>query len=70
MSGNWDQRELILDLSFLGEGNFKAEVFQDGKNAHRVASDYKKIEIPVPSDRKLKINMAPGGGYAMKISKI
>ena len=67
---NWDQRELILDLSFLGEGNFKAEVFQDGKNAHRVASDYKKIEIPVPSDRKLKINMAPGGGYAMKISKI
>lgn len=67
---NWDQRELILDLSFLGEGNFKAEVFQDGKNAHRVASDYKKIEIPAPSDRKLKINMAPGGGYAMKISKI
>ncbi|WP_353123967.1 glycoside hydrolase family 97 C-terminal domain-containing protein, partial [Dysgonomonas capnocytophagoides] len=67
---NWDQRELILDLSFLGEGNFKAEVFQDGKNAHRVASDYKKIEIPVPSDRKLKISMAPGGGYAMKISKI
>lgn len=67
---NWDERELTVDLSFLGDGNYKAEIFCDGKNANRIASDYKKLEMPVPTDRKLNIKMASGGGYAMKIMKI
>ena len=33
------------------------------------ARDYKKEVIPVPTDRKLKIHMAPGGGYAARIQK-
>ena len=58
-----------LDLSFLGEGNFKGEVFKDGINADRVAKDYKKEIIDIPADRKLPISMAPGGGYVVKITK-
>ncbi|MCC9137815.1 glycoside hydrolase family 97 protein [Pontibacter silvestris] len=64
---NWDARELELDLSCLGEGNYKAEVFRDGVNADRVASDYKREVIDVPQNRKLKIYMAPGGGYVTRI---
>ena len=66
---NWEPRELELDLSFLGDGDYKLELFKDGINADRAASDYKKEIIPVPADRKLKIKMAPGGGYAAKIYK-
>ena len=66
---NWDARELTLDLSFLGEGNYTLELFKDGINADRAARDYKKEVIPVPTDRKLKIKMAPGGGWAAKIYK-
>lgn len=66
---NWDKREITLDLSFLGEGNYKAEIFKDGINADRVARDYKKEIIDVPADRKLTVKMAPGGGYAAKIYK-
>ncbi|MDR1723373.1 MAG: glycoside hydrolase family 97 protein [Tannerella sp.] len=66
---DWDARELTLDLSFLGEGRFKGEIFKDGINADRVARDYKKTTIDIPADRKLKIAMAPGGGYVAKISK-
>jgi alpha-glucosidase len=66
---NWTARQLELDLSFLGEGNFKAEVFKDGINADRAARDYKKELIDIPASRKLIINMAPGGGYVMKITK-
>ncbi|PRY10200.1 alpha-glucosidase [Pontibacter ummariensis] len=66
---NWDPREMELDLSFLGEGNYKAEVFRDGINADRKASDYKHEVIDVPQDRKLKITMAPGGGYVARIYK-
>lgn len=66
---NWDPRELELDLSFLGEGDYKLELFKDGINADRAASDYKKEVIEVPANRKLPISMASGGGYAAKIYK-
>ena len=66
---NWDARGLELDLSFLGEGEYQAEVFEDGINADRVGKDYKRKIIRIPSDRKLKIHMAPGGGLAMRIWK-
>lgn len=66
---NWDSREMELDLSFLGEGDYKLELFKDGINADRAACDYKKEVLQVPADRKLKIEMAPGGGYAAKIYK-
>ena len=64
---NWSPRSLELDLSFLGEGAFTAEVFKDGMNANRAARDYKKEIISIPSDRKLTVDMAPGGGFVMKI---
>ncbi|NDW10725.1 glycoside hydrolase family 97 protein [Dysgonomonas sp. 520] len=66
---NWDARTLQLDLSFLGEGSWQAEIFKDGANANRIASDYKKEIINIPADRKLNISMASGGGCAMKIYK-
>ncbi|HYG40234.1 MAG TPA: glycoside hydrolase family 97 protein [Cytophagales bacterium] len=64
---NWDKRDQELDLSFLPEGNYKAEVFRDGVNADRAAQDYKREVIDVPGDRKLKISMAPGGGFVARI---
>lgn len=66
---SWTPRELILDCSFLGEGNYEMEVFRDGVNADRAASDYRKETIAMPADRKLKVNMAPGGGFTGKIIK-
>lgn len=66
---NWDARTVALDLSFLGEGDFIAEIFQDGPNADKVAQDYKREIVNIPSDRKLSFAMASGGGYIMKIFK-
>ncbi len=64
---NWDARELTLDLGFLGEGNYKMELFRDGINADRAATDYKREVLPVPANRKLQVKLAPGGGYAVRI---
>lgn len=64
---NWDARSMELDLSFLGEGNYTAEIFRDGLNAHRVAKDYKKEITDIPAGRKLTVNMVPGGGVVLKI---
>lgn len=65
----WDRRDLTLDLSFLGEGDYRMEIFRDGINADRAACDYRKEVVSVPADRRLNISMAPGGGFAARIFK-
>ena len=66
---NWTARDMVLNLSFLGEGEYSLELFKDGVNADRIGIDYKKEVISVPADRKLNIHLAPGGGYAARIVK-
>ncbi|MDQ1296105.1 MAG: alpha-glucosidase [Bacteroidota bacterium] len=65
---DWTSRDMVLDLSFLPAGDYNMEIFQDGINADRHAGDYKHININVRSGEKLKIHLAPGGGYAARIS--
>ena len=36
-------------------------------NAHRVGRDYKCESFRIKNDSKLKIHLAPGGGFALKI---
>ncbi len=62
-------REFEIDLSFLEEGEYSAVIFSDGVNADRYAQDYKKTETVISKDDKLAIKMAPGGGYAARITK-
>jgi alpha-glucosidase len=64
---NWDARDIIVDLSFLKDGNYEAEIFQDGINADRDATDYKKIIIPVTPSQKLHVRLAGGGGWVARI---
>lgn len=65
---DWNARTLTIDLSFLGEGQYSMELYRDGANADRAARDYRKETIPVPSDLKLTVSMAPGGGFSAKIT--
>ena len=64
---NWDPRNLELDLSFLDNGKYKAEIFRDGINADKNATDFTHEIIDIPATKKIKINLAPGGGYAARI---
>jgi alpha-glucosidase len=64
---NWTARDTEIDLSFLGDGTFEAEVFEDGINADRDATDYKREVITVTKNDKLKVSMLSGGGWAARI---
>jgi alpha-glucosidase len=64
---DWTPRELQVDFSFLPEGHFQMEAFQDGANADRMGSDYKMLKSQVSKATKLKIKLAPGGGWAARI---
>jgi alpha-glucosidase len=66
---NWYARDITIDLSFLGTGNYKADIFEDGINADHAASDYKHRTVSVTSADKIKIHLAPGGGWAAKFIK-
>ncbi len=65
----WDGRDAVLDLSFLGCGEYEAEIFRDGINACRNANDYKHLTMSVTSSDKLEIRIAPGGGYVIRFKK-
>ncbi len=67
---DWKSRDLNLDLSFLPAGNYRMEIFQDGINADRHAADYKHMIITVRSGEKMKIHLAPGGGYAARLTPV
>ncbi len=64
---NWKGRTVDLDLSFLGKGKYEAELFRDGINADKAACDYVKETVSIPESGKLSVNLASGGGFAMKI---
>jgi len=65
---DWTERNLTIDFSFLPEGEFKIDIWQDGINADRNASDYKKISQTVNRNTKLNIHLAPGGGWVAVVA--
>ena len=60
-------KTVTLDLGFLGDGDWKMELFRDGNNVRRHAEDYKKVVTD--AGRTLTVEMAPGGGFAAIFTK-
>jgi alpha-glucosidase len=65
---DWTSRDMKLDLSFLPAGEYSMDIFQDGINADRYASDYKHFKTKARSGDIMTIHLAPGGGWVAKIS--
>jgi alpha-glucosidase len=64
---DWTPRDLDIDLSFLPAGSYTMDAYQDGVNADRMASDYKKSRARIGAGKKLRVHLAPGGGWAAHI---
>lgn len=65
---NWQPRDLTIDLSTIKTSNGKgisgkANIFADGINADREATDYKHTYQQLSTTDKLQIHLAPGGGW-------
>ena len=60
---NWTPREMDLELGFITSASVMT-VFHDGANADKVARDYMKEEEDFPENGRVRIKMAPGGGWA------
>ncbi len=64
---DWDSRSLSLDLGFLADGVWSAEVFRDGPNAERNPQDYARVESSVEPTDTLVAELAPGGGWVARL---
>lgn len=65
---DWTARSLKLPLSFLPPGEYEATIVADGANADRYAADYRIDTRMVGSQTTLMPELAPGGGYVMRLT--
>jgi alpha-glucosidase len=63
-------REFDIDFSFLPDGEWEGIIFRDGANAESYGIDYKKEIMPLTNQDKLKIKLAPGGGWVARITRM
>ncbi|MBQ4386812.1 MAG: glycoside hydrolase family 97 catalytic domain-containing protein [Prevotella sp.] len=61
---DWQPRTITIPLAMLGDGSHQAEIFADGVNADRDATDYQKTVRTVGRGDTLTVSMAPGGGWS------
>ena len=60
---DWTARDLTVNLDFLGDGQFTADIFADGVNAMKEATDYKHTKQAATCQDQLKIHLSSGGGW-------
>ena len=65
---NWDSRDLEIPLSFLGDGEYEAQIFADGADADKVGTSVAISKKGVKAGDKLRLHLAPGGGAAVILS--
>ena len=64
---DWSPRELEIPLSFLGEGEFTAEIYADAADAERNPKNVVVTKKQVNRGTVLKVKLAAGGGNAIRI---
>ena len=67
---DWNARSFDIPLNFLDAGNYDATICADGINAERYPSDYTIKKSRVTNEGKIHVNMAPGGGFVLRLKKV
>ena len=66
---NWTARNLSLPLSFLGSGNYTAEIYSDAADAKTNPKHTSITKQQVNNKTILQAKLVTGGGYAVRIIK-
>lgn len=66
---DFTSREVALDLSFLGGGEWTARIFKDSQDTEKHPESYEIASQDVSSSTKLTVGMASGGGFAVVLRR-
>ena len=66
-----DARKLIVDLSFLGDGDYEAQIYRDGPDADYESNPYDIVieSKSVTASDKLSLALGRSGGAAIRLKK-
>lgn len=67
---NWTPRHYEILLSFLGEGSYMAEIYQDAPDAGAFPKKFEIKKIKVNARGKINVDLASGGGLAVHFKKM
>lgn len=67
---NWEPRDLDLPLTFLGSGQYRAEIYADAADADRLPRNTSIVKQTADRSMHLKPHLAPAGGYAVRLIPI
>lgn len=63
---NWTSRDFVIPLTFLGDERYTAEIYEDADDAATNPQHVRLRKERVTRDTKLHIQLAPGGGIAVR----
>jgi alpha-glucosidase len=63
---NWSPREIDVPLTFLGEGAYTAEIYEDADDADQNPKNARILKKSVTAKTVLHVKLASGGGYAVR----
>ncbi|QJW91774.1 glycoside hydrolase family 97 protein [Spirosoma taeanense] len=66
---NWSARDLVLPLGFLANGPYEVIGCLDGPNADRNPVDYQFMQQTIARTDSLRLHLAPGGGFLVRIRR-
>ena len=66
---DWSPRALDIPLDFLEDGSYEAEIFSDGLNVDRYASDVRRDVRTLNRGERLRVELASGGGWVARFRK-
>lgn len=64
---NQVEREIVLPLDFLDGSAYHATLCKDGVNADSYGADYELTTVDNNRDETIKINLATGGGFLLRL---
>jgi alpha-glucosidase len=64
---DWTERDLAITLRFLDEGEYHAEIYEDGPNANNEPTEVRYYQVTVNNGTTLNIPLAGGGGHVARI---
>jgi alpha-glucosidase len=64
---DWEPRALKLYFDFLGEGNYKAEIWKDAPDSDQIPGNLVKEKLNISPQDNMELSFAPGGGIVMHI---
>ncbi len=65
---NEQPRKLDLDLGFLSEGEWQAQLWTDGPDAAGDATSLETSRVEIAENRKLAVELAPAGGFVAALT--